>query len=200
MSPLIILLAAAAAPVPHRPIPQLIFKDDYPLAALNNGDEGPVLAEILVTPTGTVDDCRVAVSSGSQLLDASTCNVIRKRAQFSPATDPANRPMYGIYRQVITWSIGTPRVSRLEPEHQLTINRAPPNVEMPVVLTLAYVAKSDGKIADCRAAEQKDSSFTALSRLACQALSSQPAEIIRDHAGQPIDAMNTTTVEFSVKP
>jgi TonB family protein len=200
MSPLIILLAAGAAPSPQRPIPALIFKDDYPLAALNKGEEGPVLAELLVTPTGTVDNCRIVVSSNSELLDAATCRVIQKRARFRPATGSDNRPMYGIYRQVITWSIGTPRTATVEPDHQLTINRAPPGITMPVALKLSYVSKSDGSISACREADESSAASIRLAGLACQALSAQPAEIVRDHAGRPVDALNSTTVEFSVQP
>jgi protein TonB len=47
---------------------------------------------VLVNETGGVAGCDVVLSSGNPLLDAMGCQVIRKRARFTPALDASGKP------------------------------------------------------------------------------------------------------------
>ena len=78
----------AVRAVSKGPLPQLFTADDYPAAALRNGEEGTAAFAIAIDPTGRVGACSITQSSGSASLDATTCSIIQRRARFTPARDP----------------------------------------------------------------------------------------------------------------
>jgi len=65
----------------------LITPDDYPSEAVSNHWQGNVVVDVTISPKGRVTACRVAKSSGHQILDDTTCKVVSQRARFKPATD-----------------------------------------------------------------------------------------------------------------
>ena len=68
-----------------------IVNADYPRAAKKEGVEGEVLVRFTVEPSGRVGACSVVRSSGSALLDATTCRLIQQRYRFEPARDASGR-------------------------------------------------------------------------------------------------------------
>jgi len=83
---------------------QPIFsRDDYPAEALRRGLEGTVEVDIIVTPQGRVGSCSVVVSSGSTSLDQGTCDLITRRARYSPAKDEQGNPIEGRDHTKIRW-------------------------------------------------------------------------------------------------
>jgi TonB family protein len=76
---------------------------DYPAAAVRFGKVGEVQAVVQVGVDGTVQGCRIAVSSGHAELDAATCLSITKRARFMPARDRAAQPMTAPYLLPVRW-------------------------------------------------------------------------------------------------
>ena len=109
--PALLLLAAAQPAPPPTPtagranLAGLISMDDYPAEALRRGEQGTVRVEISVDAAGHASGCRVAMSSGSALLDDTTCSLLTARARFKPARDARGRPVPDVYRQAITWRI-----------------------------------------------------------------------------------------------
>ena len=98
--------AASAAPAIATPqLNELFTTDDYPAAALRRGEHGTVGARIKIDASGAVIDCTIAKSSGSAVLDATTCAVIRARAHYPQLTDADGRaPLrYDVVR--IKWVI-----------------------------------------------------------------------------------------------
>ena len=91
----------APAPPPPPPAPRkvqsatsakgdlrtLFSADDYPAAAQSAGAEGTAQAELTISPTGQVVGCNLIRSTGNSSLDSATCNILRRRAKFSPAKD-----------------------------------------------------------------------------------------------------------------
>jgi protein TonB len=64
------------------------FSDaDYPASAQRNEEQGTTAVSLSIGPDGRVTGCTVTASSGSATLDAATCNILRRRARFTPATD-----------------------------------------------------------------------------------------------------------------
>ena len=61
--------------------------DDYPASAQAAGAEGTVRARLTVGPDGSVVSCEVIESTGNAALNSTTCNIIRRRARFTPARD-----------------------------------------------------------------------------------------------------------------
>ena len=194
----LLMAAAPPPPVPPSHLKPIIMADDYPQSAADAGEEGPVAFEALIAPDGSVDKCTVIVSSRYAVLDAATCRIIQTRARFSPAEDASGKPIYGIFRNVITWSLGNVVSGALDPQLELNINQAPAGVKLPLVMTLNYRTKPDGTATDCKLADKSAGEPAVLADLACNAILAQPPEVITNSKGQPVTAQNNMVVRFSL--
>ena len=65
----------------------LFSADDYPAAAQSAGAEGTAQAQLSIGPDGRVTGCNLTRSTGNGALDSATCNILRRRAKFTPARD-----------------------------------------------------------------------------------------------------------------
>jgi protein TonB len=116
--PVITPIARPAPPAPPAPPPpprvsqaakakgnllSLFSTDDYPQSAIRNEDQGPTGVRMAIGPDGRVTDCTITASSGSSALDSATCNILRRRARFTPAKDQAGNPVGDSYSQRIRW-------------------------------------------------------------------------------------------------
>jgi periplasmic protein TonB len=81
----------------------LFSTDDYPQSAIRNEEQGTTAVRLSVGPDGRVADCSVTASSGSTALDNATCNIIRRRARYTPAKDQAGSPITGSDTARIRW-------------------------------------------------------------------------------------------------
>ena len=79
--------------------------NDYPSRALREEREGVTTFRVSVGTDGKVADCQVVNSSGSPDLDQATCDNVRRRARFQPATDGEGSPTAGSYSNRIRWVI-----------------------------------------------------------------------------------------------
>ncbi|QIG79080.1 energy transducer TonB [Stakelama tenebrarum] len=86
---------------PARRVRGAITPRDYPREAARAGITGRVVVTLSVDARGRVTDCRVALSSGSPLLDGATCRLARERFRYEPARDTAGKPVPDLagYRQ-----------------------------------------------------------------------------------------------------
>ena len=93
--------APAPPPPPHKTVSaqsakgdlrSLFSADDYPAAAQSAGAEGTAQASLTVGPDGRVIGCNLIRSSGNSSLDSATCNILRRRAKFTPARDSNGNP------------------------------------------------------------------------------------------------------------
>jgi periplasmic protein TonB len=72
---------------------------EYRRLAASGIASGSVAITIRVNPDGSVSDCRVGRSSGSSYADTLMCQLTVQYVRFSPARDPAGRPI----AQDVTW-------------------------------------------------------------------------------------------------
>ena len=87
---------------------RLLFNgdDDYPASARDAGVEGTVRAQLTIGPTGAVLSCNIVQSSGNNALDSTTCNILRRRAKFTPARDSNGNPTSDTYETPpIRWQL-----------------------------------------------------------------------------------------------
>jgi protein TonB len=70
----------------------LFSADDYPASAQAAGAEGTAQATLTISPTGQVVGCNLSRSTGNGALDSATCNILRRRAKFTPARDSNGQP------------------------------------------------------------------------------------------------------------
>lgn len=113
--PMVVLPPAPAAPPPPRFTPKgaqpkgnpgnWATTNDYPSRALREEREGTTGFRVTVGPDGRVTDCSITSSSGHADLDAATCDNVRRRARFTPATDGEGNPTSGSYSNRVRWVI-----------------------------------------------------------------------------------------------
>jgi TonB family protein len=89
--------AVKAAQPARGDVRRVFTSDDYPDDAVRAYKEGTAQFLLLIDPSGTVAACYVLKPSGVPLLDAMGCQVIRKRAKFTPARDAAGKPVRDSY-------------------------------------------------------------------------------------------------------
>ena len=83
-----------------------ISPDDYPAAAAGTGARGIVDFTLTIGPDGRVIGCNINKSSGSSALDAATCNILKRRAKFTPARDSNGQPTTDtVTTPPITWRL-----------------------------------------------------------------------------------------------
>ncbi|PAX09708.1 TonB family protein [Sphingomonas lenta] len=81
-------------------------RDSYPAAARRAGAEGRVSVTVDVGVTGRVTGCRVAVSSGNEDLDQTTCRLATRNGRFTPALNAAGEPVPGtLTLRPVRWTL-----------------------------------------------------------------------------------------------
>jgi protein TonB len=65
----------------------LFSPDDYPASAQAAGAEGTAQAQLTIGADGRVQSCNLIRSTGNGARDSATCNILRRRAKFTPARD-----------------------------------------------------------------------------------------------------------------
>lgn len=78
---------------------------DYPAIARRVNLEGTTGFELTVGKDGHVIACDVTQSSGHDILDHATCDLLSKRATFRPAADSSGLPMTGTWRSRVVWRL-----------------------------------------------------------------------------------------------
>jgi periplasmic protein TonB len=90
---------------PHVRLASLITANDYPASALRNGDEGATAFRLEINRDGAVARCIITGSSGSSALDDATCQVMSRRARFSPARDASGSAIEGSHDSLVVWRL-----------------------------------------------------------------------------------------------
>jgi TonB family protein len=146
----ILIGATAAEPptraVPNQSLPSLISNDDYPAEAVRRNEQGTVAFRLDIGVDGRVSGCSIHESSGSAILDASTCRILRARARFRPALDAQGRPTPDQFVSTLRWVLGNP---------------APPHLRVATVLWQSCVFGEAAKltVGDLSAEEVADLAF-----------------------------------------
>ena len=87
-------------PKPRYPVQNVVSPDDYPAGAKGRGTVG---MDLFTDKEGRVTECRITQSGGSWQLDAATCNVVQRRARFTPALDGDGNPSIGRIAVQVDW-------------------------------------------------------------------------------------------------
>jgi protein TonB len=114
--PVITPTARPAPPAPPAPVKResarakgslvgLFSSEDYPNSSLSANEQGTTAVQLTIGTDGRVSGCNVTSSSGSGALDGATCNILKRRARFTPAVDSNGSPTTDTYSQRITWKV-----------------------------------------------------------------------------------------------
>lgn len=102
-----LMIAAVAQNSPAREVTTWISEADYPLAALEKGEQGAVRFQLEVDAEGRPGNCTITESSGSATLDAATCKMMLERARFSPARDEQGQAVRDTFSSRVLWKLPT---------------------------------------------------------------------------------------------
>lgn len=97
--------AIASGPVPRGSKASWMQDAEYPSAALRAEEEGSVTIRLAVASSGEVSTCEVVKSSGSRVLDAETCRVVKRRARYTPARDAAGQAVASVDQHSVRWAL-----------------------------------------------------------------------------------------------
>lgn len=100
-----VLRKQIARATPISPPAKWITDNDYPRGALAAGMRGTVRLRYRVDKTGVPRECTILQSSGSPLLDKTSCELIGKRARFHPALGADGQPQDGLRSETIQWML-----------------------------------------------------------------------------------------------
>ena len=131
--------AVPAPPPPRYPRDPILvnYRDafptqaEYPIASWQNDEEGTVRYKLDIDADGNATDCAIVESSGFEVLDAKTCEIILERAEFKPAMEDEDTPVAGTVTRSYTWR-------KREPEL--------PNMS----ISFQYLQDEDGRTQDCK--------------------------------------------------
>jgi periplasmic protein TonB len=90
---------------PPRQIKGRLKNSDYPAAAGEAGVSGTVSVRYVVETDGRVSACEITRSSGSRILDETTCRLIRERFRFRPSLDAQGRPVAAAIVENHSWYV-----------------------------------------------------------------------------------------------
>lgn len=80
-----------------------VVNDDYPAQAIRENMQGRVGFTLDVDSIGKVSACHVTRSSGWEILDQTTCALLKRRARFLPAVDSMGTPVPSTFSSRFRW-------------------------------------------------------------------------------------------------
>ncbi len=102
-----------------------IHDRDYPAAAFQSGIQGSLRTRYTIDTKGRVIRCEILETSGSPLLDATTCRLVMQRYRYRPARDANGRATTDILTERHHWELESPLAP---PPKPLTQSPAPPSL------------------------------------------------------------------------
>lgn len=80
-----------------------VTDSDYRSRWIREGWQGTAKFRLEIAANGKVTACTITQSTGHAALDQATCDLIARRARFTPATDSTGAATGGIYSSSIRW-------------------------------------------------------------------------------------------------
>ncbi len=202
MTILLPMLLAAAAVAPATPIEpgEWFTSKEYSKTALKVAERGPIAYMIDVAPDGTAVRC---VTQENSELDHKVCEIVMKRARFTPATDDQGRPTWGVHDGLASFLMpgknGRPDRSKFV----VTLDRLPDGVTSPAYAKVAFKVDRDGTVSHCASTVGERRRFMqtleALGPAACANLAKAYRPVIaRNVAGDALASVQTVLVRFEM--
>ncbi len=90
---------------PQTSLPKLFSTSDYPAEALSLNQSGTVGVLLWVEANGHVSTCEVIEPINSLSLKQATCNILQRRARFTPAMNMAGKPVRAPVFTRVRWAL-----------------------------------------------------------------------------------------------
>lgn len=82
--------------------------DAYPPEAKAAGLQGRTAFTLDLDPQGRITSCNITQSSGSALLDSTTCTLLVTNGRFRPAHDAQGQAVAGTWSSAMVWQLAAP--------------------------------------------------------------------------------------------
>jgi len=79
--------------------------ESYPAAAKVAAQQGRTAFSLDIDAAGRIMACNIIESSGSELLDSTTCSQLITNGRFKPALNANGKPVAGIWRSAMRWQL-----------------------------------------------------------------------------------------------
>lgn len=79
--------------------------ESYPPEARAASQEGRTHFSLDIDAAGRITGCNILESSGSDLLDSTTCSQLILNGRFKPAMDRSGKPMRGTWKSAMRWQL-----------------------------------------------------------------------------------------------
>ncbi len=96
----------AAILTPPKPLSKpgtWLGSNDYPTAMLYKGGNGLIQFRLDLEVDGSVSKCAILDQAGDSVFSKTTCDLISKRAKFSPAIGRNGQPIRSFYVDAVRW-------------------------------------------------------------------------------------------------
>ena len=93
-------------PIPTSNPGQWLRSNDYPRSPLLMGASAIVHFRLMIDPAGKPSGCNVQQATNSPEFTGLTCQLLLKRAQFTPAHDAAGNAIASYYTNSVRWVVG----------------------------------------------------------------------------------------------
>lgn len=108
-SPAVNAAPAGKGPEPIGTVASWFPEDSYPPAARAAGQAGRTAFSLDIDPLGRVTGCNIVETSGSELLDSTTCSQAILNGRFKPARDASGRAVPGRWVSAMRWQLAEGR-------------------------------------------------------------------------------------------
>jgi TonB family protein len=88
--------------------------DAYPPEAKAKGEQGRTEFKLELDPQGRITECDIAQTSGSPLLDSTTCALLVTNGRFKPAHDASGKAVAGFWQSAMVWQLAAAVPDTLE--------------------------------------------------------------------------------------
>ena len=182
-----VLALLAEAPVSAVPIEpgSWITNADYPYEVQQAGTTGSVGFALMVDSKGSVTACKIEQSSGSTVLDTTTCSLLSIRARFKPARGNNGRATADRYASRVTWSTHAGPL---------------PLPRKPLIPAVEVKLDSQGKVTACEWMERRDWALTDAPSPCLAYPLGAFIQSYMDEAGKPISVRLVSRRSFEVLP
>jgi hypothetical protein len=157
--------------------------------------EGPltlIASEIVVDPKGRPETCSAKTMLGMPDWAPFTCELILVRGQFKAARIGSEKT-YGVFRLRTAWrQSGYPPNNLPVWDFELSLNKAPSGVSLPLIKKIQFVVEPTGEISACSAESRWNSELVSL---VCKALPElNLVRPVRNKAGETVRSVQDATV------
>ena len=194
------LAGSVVAATPVTPMPWFEFRD-YPMKAFEKQWEGVTRFEMLISPDGSISDCKITSSSGYEELDKTTCYLATKRVRFRPARGPEGQAVWGIYRSQAAWALPDRTLEAPPPpDLEVSLNKLPAGALEPPAVKVAYAVDQQGNPSTCTLMPSSLKQPEVLVELACKELLGRtPKAPVIGPGGHAVPAVKTGAVLFKTQ-